>query len=212
MLALRHPRFRTAHVHDQVRPFRALHDHRHQFARAGVIFVVNRVALGLAHLLQDHLLGRLRRDAPEHIGRLRGQNFRPDFRVWVLLLRVRQADFPLRVDNLFHHRLHRIHVHLPGFRIELSAQILFGLVKLARGHHHRIFDGRDHHFRFDVLFPAQHLDLLIEQIRHFSSLKSPTSFTFRLVTAVILRLSDQDSRRISTKALSPNSSRKKRTL
>src|SRR6266576_3176374 len=48
LLALRQPRFRAAHVHDQVRALGALHNHRDQLAHARVIFVENRVALGLA--------------------------------------------------------------------------------------------------------------------------------------------------------------------
>jgi hypothetical protein len=64
--------------------------------------------------------------------------------------------------------MHREHVHLPGFRIKLGAQILFRLVILPRRHHHRVFNRRHDHRRLDVLLAAQHLNLLIEQIRHVS--------------------------------------------
>src|SRR5258708_1632635 len=160
----------ASHVDDQVRPFRALHNHRHQFAHARMILVVNRVALGLAHLLQDHLLRRLRRNPPKHIRRLHGKNLRPNFRGRILFLGLRQADLGFRVGNFLHHRQHRKHVYLARFRVEFPAQVLFRLVILARRHHHRVFNRRHHDFRLDVLLAAQHLNLLIKQIRHCSFL------------------------------------------
>ncbi len=131
-----------------------------------MVLVENRVALGLAHLLQNHLLGRLRRNTPQHVRRLRPQNFRADFRRRILFLRFRQADLFFRVGHFLDHDMYREHIHLPGFLIELRAQVLFCLIKLPRRHHHRVFDRRHHYFRLDVLLAAQHFDLLVEQIRH----------------------------------------------
>ena len=170
LLALWQPRLRPPHIHDQVRAFGALHDHRNQLAHAAVVFVKNRVALGFAHFLQNHLLGRLRGDAPQHVRRLRRDDFRSDLRRRILLLRFRQRDFFLRVGHFLDYCVHREHIHLTRFRVELSAQIFFRLIKLPRRHHHRIFNRRHHHFRLDVLLAAQHLDLLVEQIRHIASL------------------------------------------
>ena len=79
LLALRQARFRAAHVHDQVRAFGPLDDTGDKLADAVVILVEDGVAFGFAHLLQDHLLGGLRRDASQHIGRPGGENFRADF-------------------------------------------------------------------------------------------------------------------------------------
>ena len=168
LLALRQPRFRPPHIHDQVRAFGALHDHRHQLAHPRVIFVENRVALGLAHLLQNHLLRRLRRNASQYVRRLRRQNLRSDFRGRIFLLGVRQADFLFRVSYFLDDHVHREHVHLPGFLVELCAQILFRLVILPRRHYHRVFDRRHHDFRLDMLLAAQHLNLLVQQIRHIA--------------------------------------------
>src|SRR5256885_1050244 len=75
--------------------------------------------------------------------------------------------FRSRVGNFLDHGQHRKHVHLAGYLIELPAEVLFGLVIFARRDDHRIFNGRHHDFRLDVLLAAEHLDLLIEQIRHF---------------------------------------------
>src|SRR5215472_6054817 len=171
LLSLGQARFGAAHVNDEVGAFGSLHDHGDKLAGAVVILVVNGVALGFAHLLQDHLLGGLRSDAAQHFGGFGADDFRADFRAGILLLRVGQADFAFRVSDFLDDGVHRVHVHLAGFLIELSAQVLFGLIELASRHHHGIFDGGNYHFRFNVLFPAQHLDLLVKQIRHFSSLK-----------------------------------------
>ena len=70
-------------------PFEALDDAVHQLADAAVVFVEDGVALGLAHLLHDHLLGGLRGDAPQHGGRLGNQQFAADFE---LRIRPRRAS------------------------------------------------------------------------------------------------------------------------
>src|SRR5258708_19763297 len=81
--------------------------------------------------------------------------------------------------------MHRIHVHLPGFLIELRAQVFFRLIILASRDHHRVFNRRHHDFRLNVLLAAEHLYLLVKQIRHFSFLRfrrqnSTTKFALRM--------------------------------
>src|ERR1700688_4874462 len=49
-----------------------------------------------------------------------------------------------------------------------SENIFFGLVKLPRGNDHRVFDRGDDHLRFNVLFPADLLNGLVQQIGHLS--------------------------------------------
>src|SRR5207302_5544801 len=73
LLALRQPRFGAAHVDDDIRTLEALDDAVHELAGTSVIFVKDRVALSLAHLLHDHLLGGLRGDAAKNAGGLRDQ-------------------------------------------------------------------------------------------------------------------------------------------
>src|SRR2546422_36855 len=62
LLALGQARLGATQVHDHVRAFDALHDAVHQLAHPAVKLVEDGVALGLAHLLHDHLFGRLRSD------------------------------------------------------------------------------------------------------------------------------------------------------
>ena len=73
LLALRQPRFGAAHVDDDIRALETLDDAVHELAGTSVIFVKDRVALGLAHLLHDHLLGGLRGDTAKNAGGLRDQ-------------------------------------------------------------------------------------------------------------------------------------------
>ena len=131
-----------------------------------MILVVNRVALGFANFLQNHLLGCLCRNAAQHVRRLRRHDFCSDFCFRILFLRFRHGDLFFRVGHFLDHRIHGVDVHLSGFRVELRPQVLFRLVKLPRRHHHRVFNRRHHHFRLDVLLAAQHFNLLVEQIRH----------------------------------------------
>jgi hypothetical protein len=58
-----HDRFAAAEIDHDVAVFDALDDAVDDIADAILVFVVLPVALGLAHLLHDHLLGRLRGDA-----------------------------------------------------------------------------------------------------------------------------------------------------
>ena len=64
-LVAAHDRLAAAEVDDDVAVFDALDDAVDDLADAVLVFVVLAVALGLAHLLHDHLLGRLRGDAAE---------------------------------------------------------------------------------------------------------------------------------------------------
>ena len=63
LLFARHARLGLAHFEDHVRAFNALHHGGHHFVDAPAVFGKHRVALRLAHFLEDHLFGDLRRDA-----------------------------------------------------------------------------------------------------------------------------------------------------
>ena len=160
LFAFRQASFGAAHIHDQVRAFRTLHDHGNKFTHAIVVFIENRVALGFAHLLHDHLLRRLRSDPAQHIGRLRRQNLRANFRRRIFLLRVGHGNFALRVGHFLDDRNHGKHVHLARVRIKFAAQVFFRLVILPRSHNHRVFNRRHDDFRLNVLLAAEHFDLL----------------------------------------------------
>jgi len=175
LLALGQAGFGAAHVHDQIRTFGALDDDRDQFADAVVVLVKNGVALGFAHLLQNHLLGGLRRDAAEHFGRLGRAYFGAHFGRGILAARVAKADFACGIGHFLDHGQHGKHIHLARFLVELAAQVFLGFVIFAGRDDHGVFDGGHDHVRLNMLFAAEHFDLLIEKIRH--NMFPKTSFT-----------------------------------
>ena len=70
LLGLRQQRLDAlAQLHERVAGVRLLHDAGDQLAHAVAVLLEHHVALGLADALQDHLLGGLRRDPPEVVGR-----------------------------------------------------------------------------------------------------------------------------------------------
>ena len=168
LFALGQTGFGAAHVDDQIRAFRALDDDGHEFADTVVILVENGVAFGFAHFLQNNLLGGLRGDTSEHVGRLGGDDFRADFYFGIFFLGVSETDFLVGIRDLVNNCVDGKNVHLAGFLIEFGAQIFFRLVIFSRGHNHGVFNSRDDHFRLNVLFATEHFNLLVEQIRHFS--------------------------------------------
>src|SRR5258708_35076710 len=59
LLLARHARLSLANVENDFRAFEALHGRVQDLAHAADVLVVDRVALGLPHLLKDDLLGHL---------------------------------------------------------------------------------------------------------------------------------------------------------
>jgi len=117
LFAFGHACFRAPQIDDDIRALGALHDAIHQLADAAIVFVIDGVALSLAHLLHNHLFGSLRRDAAEHIGRLRDHNLAAHFRVGVDPFRLGQREFLLRVGDFLDHWAHGEHVDLSRVRI-----------------------------------------------------------------------------------------------
>ena len=115
---------------------------------------VHVVALRLAHLLEDDLLGGLRRDAAENVGRLGKLDLHVDFRlVAVQLLRFGKRDFRQGIGYLLDDLAHREQLDLTRLVIELRPQVLGRLVVLARGGQHGVLYGRDDDIGLDALFP-----------------------------------------------------------
>ena len=166
LLALGHAGFGAAQIDDYIGAFKALDDAIDQLADAPVIFVEDGVALGLAHLLHDDLLGGLRGDAAQDGSRLGNEQFAADGHVGIDLAGFGKGHFFLGIGDLVDHGANRIHVDLTGFGIELGAQIFVGLVILPRGDHHGVFNSRHDDLGLDMLFPADLLNHLVQQIGH----------------------------------------------
>jgi hypothetical protein len=87
----------AAELDDDVAVLEALHHAADHFADALAVLAVDVLALRLAHLLEDHLLGGLRRDASEILGRPRELDLHVDFRfLAVELLRFVERDLGRR--------------------------------------------------------------------------------------------------------------------
>ena len=85
-------RFAAAEIDHDVAVFHALDDAVDDVADAILVFLILPVALGLAHLLHDHLLGRLRGDAAVFQRRQRVGDGVADLRGRVVPARVLQPD------------------------------------------------------------------------------------------------------------------------
>ena len=89
--------FDASDLDDQVAVLEALDRAVDHFADAIVVLGEDVLALGLAHLLEDDLLGGLRGDAPEHVGALRELDLHVDFGfLAVELLRFLERDLGRR--------------------------------------------------------------------------------------------------------------------
>ena len=137
------------------------------------VLVVNRIAFGFAHLLENNLLRELRRDAAQDSFRnLRNQQSSAGFRARVELARLFHGHLQIRVFDLlgtFNDRLHRIGIDLAGVFVENRAQIFLRLVILSRRDHDRIFNRADHDARIDAFFPADAFDDVIKLACHRNS-------------------------------------------
>src|SRR6185437_4325173 len=105
LFALWQSRFGAAEVHDHVRTFHPLHHTIDELAHPSVKFVIDRITLGFAHLLQDYLLGSLRGDSPEHVGRFCLSDFSADLDFGISLASVCERNLSNRIRDFFHHHV-----------------------------------------------------------------------------------------------------------
>ena len=124
--------FDAADLDDDVAVLEALHGAADDVADALVVLGEDVLALGLPDLLEDHLLGRLGRDAPEHLGRLGELDLHVDFGFLAVdLLRVDQRDLRRGVGHLGDDLLDGVQFHLARLGVEPRSQVLVRLVVLA---------------------------------------------------------------------------------
>src|SRR5580692_3158157 len=171
LLFLRHAPFGLAQVDDDVLTFVALDGGVDDLAHASDVLVVNRVAFGFAHLLEDDLLRQLRSDTSQNVGRLVGAEFASHLGRRIDPLSVVERDLRQRIFNLlwgFNDRLHGIGPNLAALLIEFGAQVLLRLVVFSGGHDDGIFHRADHNLRIDAFLPAESVDYVVEFTCHNS--------------------------------------------
>ena len=172
MLLARHARLCLADVKDYVRAFNPLHRGVHNLAYATDVFVVDRVPLGFADLLENNLFCKLRGNASENAFSLfRDLQLAADFSIRIGFSRVINRDLKIRIFNLLRSlddALHRKSANLARIFVELRAQVFLGLVVLAGGDNNGVFHRTDYNLRIDSLFPAQRINRVIELACHKS--------------------------------------------
>src|SRR5262249_41080074 len=179
LLALGQEGLHAAEVHERVAVVGLLDDARHDVAHAVDVLLEHHLALGLADPLQHHLLGRLRSDAPEVVGRYvdgldltlvvgapvdvrRGRL--PLGRVHGvgdrgLRLRQRAELLALRQDELED-------AHLARLPIDLDARELRGVGGLLVGRQEGVLERHEQGLRADPLLALDLLDGLDDLAIH----------------------------------------------
>src|SRR2546428_262773 len=173
-LARQH-RLDAADLQDDVAVLEALDRPVDDLADPLVVLGEDVLALGLADLLKDHLLGRLRGNAAQHFGRLREFHLVAELDAVGNLVSVERAihlarfvdgNLGGRAGHLFDDGLQREQIHLSGLGVEPRLQVLARLVVLAGRRRDGLLDGADDGFRLDALFFREGLDRLLQRIRH----------------------------------------------
>ena len=119
---------------------------------------VDRLALRLTHLLQDDLLGGLRRDAAERFRALWNADLLAHLGARIMVIACAERQFIQRVLNFIHDAFHDEDVNLVGLRINFRREILIGTKLFAGGDQHGIFHRVDDDLRVDAFLFAQNLN------------------------------------------------------
>ena len=147
-----HNAFTTAKVNDDVAIFSPLHGAVDDFANTVLKFVIHAVTFGIAHLLHNHLLGRLRGDATELDGRQRLGDIITDLRRRVFLRCFFQGNLSgVILNNLSHHQ-QPVESGFAGLRINLGANFILNAVSCLCSTCNCVFHGFQHDGLVDGFF------------------------------------------------------------
>src|SRR5690606_20209158 len=165
----------TAEVDDHIAVFDALDGAVDDLADAVLVVLVVPVALGLAHRLHDHLLGRLRGDTAEiHRRKLLGDEV-ADLGVGVAPARLLKRNLARRLSDIFHHLHQALELYLARLRIDVGADVRLLTVARARRLLDRVGHGRKHDLLVDGLLTRDR----VGDLQKFQSVC--THYHFRLL-------------------------------
>ena len=190
LLVERHHRFVAAferHVH--VALFVALHGAGHEIVELADVFVVDRVALGLANALHDDLLGGLRGDAAEI--------FRRHFFVEEIADLIRRAgllrgDLELRIGDLFDDGAAMEDAVLAGLPIDDDDRVRLAAEVPLVGREQRRFERFEQHLERDVALVRDE----VQDVDEFF-FSSGVFYGCHVVASVLVcRAADRGARRI----------------
>ena len=152
-----HDRFAAPEIDHDIAVLDALDDAVDDVADAILVFVILPIALGLAHLLHDHLLCRLRGNAPIFERRQRIGDGVADLRGGMTAAGLIEADLRCRVfDGVDHQHVAR-QVKLAALRIDLGADLGLAAVTGARGLGDGVLHGAEHDAPVDRLLAGDRL-------------------------------------------------------
>ena len=162
-LALADDALGAAEIDDHIVELDALDDAVDDLADAILVFAVLALALGLANLVIDHLLGRLRGDAAELDRRQRLVVLLADDGIRIGLLGHIDHDVGRGIERarlgiehaVIDHRHDALQRHLAGFLIDRGADIVLGAIARARRFLQRVLHRLDNDLLLDRLF-ARH--------------------------------------------------------
>ncbi len=175
--------FGTAKVDDHVAEFDRLDDAGDDFALTILEFFELTLALGIADLLEDHLLGGLRIDAAQIDRGQRIDDEVADLGSGLELFALLDVNLLEVVFDLFDDLDHAPQRQIAGQRIELGANIVLRTIAVARGFLDRLFhrlndDGLvDHLFRSDRVGNRKQFSLVGGNGTHQSSAFSVSSMS-----------------------------------
>ena len=160
--------FATAEVDDDVAIFDALHRTMNDLADAVLVFGIHPVALGIAHLLHDHLLGILRGDAPELDGRQGLGDLVADVGGRIAALRIDEADLGRLVLDLLDDEEQALQAGFARARVDLGDDLVLGTIAGLGGLLDRLFHRMQHDRLVDRLL-ARHGVCNLQQLQPVSA-------------------------------------------
>src|SRR6266849_22888 len=158
-------------VHDDVFLLEALHDAGEELALAPLELVVDDIALGVAHALDDVLLRGLGGDAPELLRRQLGEELVADLGLRIdLRARHLERHLVLGVLDVLDHRLDLEQLDLAQLGVELGLDVLLVAEGLLGRRQHRLLERLQDDVAVDALLLAHLLDDAIQVRQHGSLL------------------------------------------
>ena len=158
MLAHGKNRFGVSEVHDEIPTVHTLYDAVDDLALAIDKALIDRFALGVLHLLDDHLLGGLGGNTAESGGiHLQAQTV-TEFTIVIELTPLFEGNLNIGVHHIGHHLFELKHLNFTGFFVilNLDVGVLAQLFSGCRGK--GLFQRLDQHIKIDSLVFADLLD------------------------------------------------------
>ena len=163
-------RLGASEVDDHVLALEALHDARDDFALAILELVEDLFSLGVADVLDQVLLGRLRRDTAHRRGIELDQDLVADLGLGIVLgARLIDRGLGLRIGDLVDHRFYLEQLDFADLGVEARLDIAFVAERAPRRRMHHLLDRAYHDRLVDPFFLGNLLDHPVELSGHTAS-------------------------------------------